>query len=382
MTRVQISPYILVWAVNRASKNKEVRLTFPHWDKWVSGEINPTFNQIEKLSQMTAVPLGFFFLDKPPKELLSIPFYRTLNDDSNENPSPELLDSLYAMERRQEWMHSYYASIGYDQLDFIGTASTLGTPRNIARDMREKLGLTHGWAASSPTWQHALQQLVEKIEDQRITVVINGIVGNNTHRKLNVHEFRGFALVDDFAPIIFVNGADGKAAQMFTLAHELAHLWYGQSAVFDLASLQPAQINIETACNEVAAEFLVPEAEFRHMWQQANTDSEPFQEIAKYFKVSEIVIARRALDIGVISTTKYIYFFNKRMEADKKQSSEEGGGNFYAIQPNRVGRNFARTVFCALKEGRMLYTDAYRLTGLRGNSFSKFASYLGFGGDL
>ncbi|MHB1955760.1 MAG: ImmA/IrrE family metallo-endopeptidase [Sulfobacillus sp.] len=382
MTRVSISPSVLLWAAHRAAKDEEVRLAFPNWDKWLTGEVNPTFKQVERLSQMTVTPLGFLFLDKPPIEHLPIPFYRTLDGAQTQNPSPNLLDTLYTLERRQEWMRSYFASNGYDRLEFIGAADSLGTFKNVASDMREKVGLTHGWGAACHTWQEAQQKLIEKIEELRITVVINGIVGNNTHRKLNVKEFRGFALVDDLAPIIFINGADGKAAQMFTLAHELAHLWYGQSAVFDLETLQPAQVAIETTCNAVAAEFLVPEAEFRSQWRLVNEASEPFQAIAKYFKVSEIVAARRALDIGVIGKGDFFEYFNSRNEAEKTQSSEDDGGNFYATQPNRVGRNFARTVFRALKEGRMLYTDAYRLTGLRGKTFSEFATYMGFRGDL
>ncbi|WP_233499908.1 ImmA/IrrE family metallo-endopeptidase [Geobacillus thermoleovorans] len=113
-----------------------------------------------------------------------------------------------------------------------------------------------GWASKQSTWQEALRNLIRKTEDIGIIVVINGVVGNNTHRKLDVAEFRGFVLIDDYAPLIFINGRDGKAAQMFTLAHELAHIWYGASAAFDLKNLQPADAEIENACNKAAAEFL------------------------------------------------------------------------------------------------------------------------------
>jgi Zn-dependent peptidase ImmA (M78 family) len=116
-----------------------------------------------------------------------------------------------------------------------------------------------------------------------VFVVTNGIVGNNTHRKLDVDEFRGFVLVDDLAPFIFINGADGKAAQMFTLAHELAHVWCGQSGVFDLRDLQPTGDDVEQVCNKIAAEFLAPAGELRNVWPRARQAAEPFQALALHF---------------------------------------------------------------------------------------------------
>ena len=102
------------------------------------------------------------------------------------------------------------------------------------------LGLERNWAQTQQTWTTALETLRHAIDAVGVVVVTNGVVGNNTHRKLDPGEFRGFVLVDQHAPLVFVNGADSKAAQMFTLVHELAHLWFGQSAVFDLRELQPS----------------------------------------------------------------------------------------------------------------------------------------------
>ncbi|GIV23771.1 MAG: hypothetical protein KatS3mg025_1430 [Bacteroidia bacterium] len=243
--------------------------------------------------------------------------------------------------------------------------------------MREALKLETTWAASLPTWTDALRTLCQRAEEAGILVVINSIVGNNTHRKLSVAEFRGFVLVDAYAPLVFLNGADSKAAQMFTLAHELAHVWLGYSASFDLYELQPAHDAIEQACNRIAAEFLVPAQPFQEFWPEAKRRPKPFQALARRFKVSAIVAARRALDLRLIAQEEFRAFYHDYIRREQRAApSAEGGGDFYATQIPRLGRRFAEVVMQAVKEGSLLYHEAYRLTGLYGRTFDKLAEAL------
>ncbi|NLV23000.1 MAG: ImmA/IrrE family metallo-endopeptidase [Syntrophomonadaceae bacterium] len=381
MANINVSPGILQWAVERSDKLKAVMHKFPKWSEWLSGESNPTLKQLESLAKFTSTPLGYFFLNEPPIEGLPIPHFRTIHDDSYHiAPSPELLDTVQMMERRQKWLHEYLADQKYDFLKFVGSKSINDNPIHIAKAIRETLGLKDGWAAEFSTWQDALRNLFNKVDEARILLVVNGIVGNNTHRKLDVNEFRGFVLVDEYAPLIFINGADGKAAQMFTLAHELAHIWYGSSAAFDLRELHPADNKTEIACNKVAAEFLVPGAEFLKVWPSVENNSNRFQQLARQFKVSEIVAARRALDLKKITSNQFFEFYYNRITAEAK--SNGNGGNFYSTQNYRIGRRFGEAIITATKEGKILYNEAYRLTGLNGNTFAEFASRLGFGGDV
>jgi Zn-dependent peptidase ImmA (M78 family) len=284
------------------------------------------------------------------------------------------------MQTRQAWMHEFLIEQHNDRLLFVGSSRLNESPQMIADRIRLTLGFERGWAAQHSTWTDALRALRNAMEAIGILLVVNGITGNNTHRKLDPQEFRGFVLVDNFAPLVFVNGADGKAAQMFTLAHELAHVWFGSSAAFDLRQLLPADDPTEQACNQVAAEFLVPERELREVWPSARRDPEPFQAIARHFKVSVLVAARRALDLALIRRPEFLDFYEAYQEDERRTAAQRPeGGDFYATQNSRVGRRFAQAVARAVKEGQLLYSEAFRLTGLYGKAFDRYIGSLGRG---
>jgi Zn-dependent peptidase ImmA (M78 family) len=188
-------------------------------------------------------------------------------------------------------------------------------------------------------------------------------------------------VVDDFAPLVFVNGSDGKAAQMFTLAHELAHVFFGSSAAFDLREMSPASDPMEQACNNIAAEFLVPEQMIRKTWPSIRNEPGHFQLLAREFKVSELVTARRALDLELIAKKDFLKFYHDYLNDERHQAARrKDGGDFYANQNLRVGYRFASAVARAAKEGKILYSEAYRLTGLYGKTFDRYVTSLGIGG--
>lgn len=373
-TRVEIAPSVLSWAVQRAGI--DLRDSFPRLNDWLLGTAQPTLRQLEAFAKAASVPFGYLFLPEPPEERLPIPHFRTLPGQQTERPSPDLLKTIYTMQRRQAWMREYSIDQGHEPLPFVRSASVHDDPGEVARRIRAVLGLDANWAEVQPTWTDALRRLRERAEDVGILVVTSGIVGNNTRRQLNVEEFRGFVLVDEYAPLVFINGADGKAAQMFTLAHELAHVWLGSSASFDLRDLQPAEDETEQACNRIAAEFLVPERSMRTVWREVLGQPDRFQAVARRFKVSEIVAARRALDLRLISRNEFFEFYEEYRKQERARRSGEEGGNFYATQTLRLGRRFGEAVVRAVREGRLLYSEAYRLTGLYGRTFEEYSRRL------
>ena len=163
------------------------------------------------------------------------------------------------------------------------------------------------------------------VENAGLLVVVNGIVANNTHRKLNPLEFRGFVLVDEYAPLAFLNGSDGKAAQMFTMTMSSRTFRLGSSAAFDLRNLQPTDERTERACDRVAAEFLVPHAELRALWASAKGNKQPYQVVALHFKVSEIVAARRLRDLRLISKGAFFEFYEHYLEQERRSHRGKQG---------------------------------------------------------
>lgn len=379
MTRVAVNTKVLDWALDRSGTSvSELESKLKKIRKWMTGEQQPTLKQLETLAKSTATPLGYFFLDEPPAEEIPIPFFRTLEDEEPVQPSPELLDTIYAMQRRQAWMREHSIQLGHEALPYVGSLKNGDPPEAVAQCMREILGVSEDWASRHASWTEALKYLRESMEDADIIVVINGVVGNNTHRKLEVSEFRGFVLVDKYAPLAFVNGSDAKAAQMFTLAHELAHICYGSSAAFDLREVRAADDPMEQRCNKAAAEFLVPTKLMMDLWQTVGEKDRPFETVARMFKVSEIVAARRALDLGLITKEVFLEFYLEYKK--RKIVRKSDGGDFYRTQNMRIGKRFATSVIIAVLSDKLLYQEAYRLTGLRGKTFEKYAESLGFVG--
>lgn len=380
---ITVQPKLLEWARDRAGLDRDALAkklgTKPErvaeWEQ--TGRLR--MSQAEKLAEKTHTPFGFLFLAEPPEDKLPIPDFRTVSDGGIRRPTPDLIETVEIMQRRQAWMRSFLIEEGQPALEFVRRANLQQHPDEVARDMRATLDLGGGWAMEEPTWTDALTHLRQRIEAAGVMIAINGVVGNNTRRKLRVSEFRGFALVDEYAPLLFVNGSDSKSAQMFTLAHELAHIWAGQEGVSNLPDLQAAPIEVEQFCNSVAAEFLVPATELHASWVTAESAEDPFQFLARRFKVSPLVAARRALDVALIKRDEFFSFYRHYLDQEReREAARAPGGNFWNTQHVRIGLRFGAAVARAAKEGRLLYREAYQLTGLSGPTFDRFVEHLGF----
>lgn len=383
--RINVRPEMLRWARERARVDSdEALLRFPKLSDWENETARPTFRQLEAYAYAMHAPIGYFFLPTPPDEKVPIPDFRTFANAQISRPSPDLLDTLYLCQQRQEWYREYARSQREDMLAFVGSATTADNVVEVAEQIRLALGFDITRRRQCRTWEEALRLFLAQTDAVGVLVMVNGVVGSNTHRVLDPGEFRGFALSDEYAPLVFINGADTKSAQMFTLAHELAHIWLGQTALSDAESAPPTReiarqyVSLESWCNAVAAELLVPMDVFREFYPRDGEDLETaMKRLAQIFKVSTLVVLRRMYDAGGLAQDAYWLAY--RDEVARLSTITNGqGGDFYRTLGARVGKRFERAIVISTLEGQTLHRDALRMLGIsKQSTFYELSRKLG-----
>jgi len=377
MMRVTLNPEVLRWARERAGRTvQDLAAPFPKLDRWERGEERPTLKQVERFAKAVHAPVGFLFLLEPLVESVPIPDFRTAGNVHRRHPTPDLLDTIYICQQRQEWYRDFARSVGEGPLAFVGSAHVRSAVVSTAATIRHALGFDVEERRRMPTWTDALRRFIEQADSLGILVMCSGVVLNNNRRHLDPEEFRGFAMADDLAPLVFINGADTKAAQMFTLAHELAHIWLGQSAVSDAQALLLPELEVEHWCNWVAAELLVPLAVLRDEYDEVAELEDEVDRLARRFKVSTLVILRRIHDAGGL-TREGLWEAYEQELARLRAIPKGSGGNFYLTQAARVSKRFARALVVSTLEGQTLHRDAFRMLG-----FSKLTTFHELGRSL
>ncbi|WP_374666115.1 ImmA/IrrE family metallo-endopeptidase [Ramlibacter sp.] len=367
MTKIAASIPVLRWAAARARlTNEELTARFAKWPFWLAGDAQPTLKQLEDFARLTHTAIGYFFLPQPPVLALPVRDFRTLRDKELAEPSSNLLDTLYLCQQRQDWYRDHARLHGLSALPFVGSASLQDAPESVAQHLRTTLGLSAAARRQLATWSDALRDLITKAEDAGVMVMVSSVVGSNSHRKLDVGEFRGFALTDHLAPLVFVNGADSKAAQMFTLAHELAHVWLGATGVSDAQAGEVPEQDTERWCNQVAAELLMPMAELQATYRPNAPILDEIQRLAREFKVSTLVALRRLFDAGYISRAALWQHYREEQERLRQlKERASSGGDFYRSLGARTSKRFARAIVASTLEGLTSFPEAYRMLGLR-----------------
>jgi Zn-dependent peptidase ImmA (M78 family) len=379
--RVDVNPELITWARRRSRQSAAtLRRRFAKLDEWEQGARAPTRKQLEAYARATHVSVEWLLLDAPPEERVPIPDGRAIARAGARRPTPDLLDTIQQCRRRQTWYRRFARASRERAVDFVGSMSLDTDVVDAAAAMRTALHFELDERRAA--FGQAPAKLAEAAEENGVLVMVNGVVGSNTRRKLDPSEFRGFALVDRDAPVVFVNGVDLKPAQVFTLAHELAHVWLGETALCDAdLSARPAA-RAERWCSAVAAELLVPAEPLEEQLDRGRDVIEESQRLAKRFKVSPLVMLRRMRDVGRLDE----YRFERAYEAETARLREQraarksGGGNFYNTQPVRVSKRFARALLASTLEGRTRDTEAFEMLGFRREAtLRRLAERLGVG---
>lgn len=382
-TRITVESSVLEWAVKKSNiKFDEVVKKFPKYNEWVAGTVFPTYNQLVSFSSFTKIPFGYFMLKEPPVETLPLVEFRTIDTEQIGEPSRELVDTIKDMENKQEWMRNYLIDQGYTPNTIVSSikfSDSLGS-LEVATDIRNKVGLKFDWYRHTNSRIESYDYLKRILSENGILIMQNGTALGNTHRQLDINEFRAFALVDEYAPLIFINIKDTASGKTFSILHELVHIILGVDSLYNKPFYNQylkSEDKVEILCNSVAAELLVPTSDFIDKWRSNFTISRSIENtvtlLSEWYKISQVVIARKALDNNFISQVSYNKISDEcKIQAIKSLNKQKkSGGNPVNNAQSRLDHKFVYALSSSLNNGSAVYSDIYKLTGLSRRVFEQ-----------
>ncbi len=381
MNKLMVKPEMIKWAVERSGYHREIlEKKFSKLPEWECKGASLTQNQLIKLSKAVHVPYFTFFSDHLPDDIRPISDFRNLEGDKFSKLSSNLLAVIDATIFRQDWYQKFAFSQDYLPVEIIRCANIYTDPCYFATQLQRVLKFRLNDRNNISENEESFSYLINKLEELGILVMVSGIVNSNTRRKLNLEEFTGFALYDKYAPLVFVNGADSRSAQLFVLIRELGHLLLGAPGLSNVG-IHSTDVSEKTEvwCNKFAGEFLVPEVELIERLNSKESLEDTINRLTKFFKVCSLIVLRRLLDINVISTDEFNYFKQfkkfKHTHTGKKCRTKY---DFYSITIRRLSRKFATALIQDVKWHGTSYLDGYKLLGnASGKMFDRLAIELG-----
>lgn len=366
VNRLQINSDVLLSYIEKSGVEfDKIKEKVNDVDLFVGGDKIPTYNQLEKIASIIKVPTGLLVLGGQVNVSTQRLSFRTHNSDVIRKMSPELRDTIIEMEEKQSFLQDQIDDAIYLKNDNLTINSE---HMAIADAIRGKLQLPVDHLSASRN--NPIRYFRDMVSNIGIFVFFNGKIRDNTHRPLDPKEFRGFSLKSSKAPIIFINQKDSPNAQLFTMIHELAHLFIDDEGISHESEQRDySHVQTEALMNRVTAEILVPKVLFE---RETSLDVET---LANKYKVSRYVIARRLLDLGKIDDDLYREIVRSLKSSTSVQKKSDGG-NYNTNLRFRVDDTFFRFVHNAVMQDRVSYTEAFRLVGAGYKGFKTLESEL------
>jgi|JI10StandDraft_1071094.scaffolds.fasta_scaffold86957_2 Zn-dependent peptidase ImmA (M78 family) len=387
-----VTPNVLKWARESARMTEEIaaakipKLTVEKLKEWEDGTSQPTIRQAQILSKAYKRPFALFFLPEVPRDFQPL-------QDFRKSGSKELTTSsifiIREIQQKQAWISDIYSENNEEKLSFVGRFSPKSNPKLVANDILATLGINPArYKTDNP-----IREWINAAESNGIFVSRTSFI--HSKMKLDSDELQGFAIADHFAPFVFVNSDDWNAPQLFTLVHELAHIWIAATGISN--GIEPeiaarSKYNaIELFCNEVAANALIPSEIILNIDRRVFRNSQEIFKIAKNLGVSSFAILIRALNLQLVSDSDYNalkrqaeidYQAFLKKEAERKaafklrQKEKPGGPNPYLLRLNKNSRLFTQVVLDALRSGFVQPTQASFLLGTPSNNFHKLEAQI------
>ncbi len=369
---ITVNPAVLEWAIERSGKQRDaIEDSKINLTGWLNQTVKPTLKDLEKFAKKTHVPVGYLCGGGIPDEPLPIKDFRLISGKSQATPKGNVLDLIYECQMRQSWYSSYCEEEGLGKVDLVGSYNTNQNPADVAKEIAKSFSFT-------PKIK-ALERYVELIEEQGILVMASSIVKGNTSRPIHIEDLRGFALVDEYAPVIFVNTKDTKNARKFTLIHELGHILVGSAGISNASASDKIDNKVESWCNKFATEILLPEDKLRAVYEENYNSEEPFanlEDLGKKFGVSTLMLMLRIYDLKYYKQgagrfwqefkeeKKRVLKIIADQEALQKQEKPKGGGNYYNTVPSRMSKKLCIAVLISTMESNTSYKDAFNLMNI------------------
>ena len=362
---VPIHAPVIDWIMQNVHEDQVAPDVLDQLNAWKTGEKQPTLKQLEAMSRKTRIPFGYFLLQTPPDEDIALAEYRTVGSKKNQKPSRELIDILDQMTAIQDWMRDELKREQSDATSFVGSCSLHDSTGEIVQRIRDDLALKTNWYREGKNAEDNFNRLRNTLVQHGLLIFTGGKVGANTHRPLDVKEFRAFTLIDTHAPLIFINTTDTANGRLFSLLHETVHVWLGENSLFNNPEWSDEHVSLlEQKCNAVAAELLVPAADFFEVWDSSIPVEDMIGQAARHFRCSEAVILRRAYTTKKIPRTRYtrMLAFQKEQWEQTKAHKKKSGGDFYKTLLSNLDHRFLAALDRSVIQGNTQDTDAYRLT--------------------
>jgi Zn-dependent peptidase ImmA (M78 family)/transcriptional regulator with XRE-family HTH domain len=389
--KAYITPNVLRWARESARMTEEiaaakVSVTVEKLKEWELGTTQPTIRQAQTLAKAYKRPFALLFLPDIPRDFQPLQDFR--KKDSKELTTSSIF-IIREIQQKQAWISDVYAEDNEVKLEFYGRFTIKNKPEEVAKDILKTLNIT---PAKYKT-ENPIKEWIDAAETNGIFVSRTSFI--HSRLKLNSDELQGFAIADPYAPFVFVNSDDWNAPQLFTLVHELAHIWIAESGISN--EIEPEIKNkdkfhpVELFCNEVAANALMPKEIILSYDVSIYQNAQDVFKAAKTLGVSSFALLVRALNLNQISVQKYqklrkeadieYQAFLKR-EAEKKaalklrQKEKPGGPNPYLLRLNKNSRLFTQVVLDALRSGYVQPTQVSFLLGTSANNFHKLEAQI------
>ncbi|MCL2323006.1 MAG: ImmA/IrrE family metallo-endopeptidase [Oscillospiraceae bacterium] len=366
---IDISDEIIDWAINKVSNNDTLASRLKKWKTthkvW--------FEDVKLMSNQTKIPLGYFFLKIPPEKELDVLNFKTVGGKNLKDFSQNLADTISDMECLQEWMKDYLISQNHGKLDFVCSLKDETNIEKIADKIRERLGIKIDWYTENKNPWESFKKIRHKLENIGIITMMSGVVRQNNHKKLPIEEFRAFTLIDEYAPLIFINSNDSYGERLFSILYEAVHIWLGCYDFFNHRKIDVHWFKKEEKiCYNACIEILVPNEIFIKKWLENSKEDieDKIYDLANIFRCSNIAICRKALNNKFVDYKFFKDFIHSQLDGEEN-AKKASGGHYYNIIKTRIDNRLLLALDNSIKEGKTTYDDLYKFTSLKEESFKK-----------